>query len=197
MRKKRPPPPPPPELLAQLKLLAPAPIALADMRLADIRAEFFHAIAGAGMYCRGCNKWGKVNSVSLTGPLVATLAFLYRRTVPRGEFVHVPSSGRRVELNKNNVGKLALWSFAETARNGDETKKSSGMWRITERGVQFFRGGLRVYWKAWTYNDAVVAFDASKLVDVVDASVRGQKKFDYAAAMADLMRNSPELVPPP
>ena len=163
----------------------------AERTLDQARAEYAAAIKGDGMRCPCCNKWGKINPVPLTAPIIARLAFLYFRTEPEGEFIHVPEKGRHSELRGNNVGKLKLWQFAETARAKNGKQKRTGRYRITARGVLFFERKLTVFPKCWTFDDKIVDWDRDELIDVREASRRGKQGFDYDAAMADRFIDRP------
>jgi hypothetical protein len=60
----------------------------------------------------------------------------------------------------------------------DKTKKHSGFWRATERGVLFAQNRLKVPKKVYTYNAEVEDF-GKELVTIRDC-VEG---FDYSAVM--------------
>lgn len=53
---------------------------------------------------------------------------------------------------------ISLWGLAETQPNTDETKKNSGMWRPTQKGIDFAYGRITVPSHVHVYNNQVVGW---------------------------------------
>ena len=80
-----------------------------------------------------------------------------------------------------DFGKLALWGFSkERAKDPrDTTRRTSGVWRITQRGIEFVCGVLRVPSHVWIYNNQSLGFTGDS-ISVLEALGR---RFDYAELM--------------
>lgn len=78
---------------------------------------------------------------------------------------------------------LAWWKLLEPSKeNDDPTKKSSGYWRITQKGIDFLEKRITVPKRVHIYDNKCVGFD-EEMVDVIKAL---GKKFDYQELMSDL-----------
>ena len=93
-----------------------------------------------GISCPCCGQFvkqykRKLNSVMARG--LINLLVLDR------DFQHVS----KLLVNTTGSGdfsKLKYWGMIEEKENFDKTKKASGYWRITEKGIQFAKGKLYV-----------------------------------------------------
>ncbi len=63
---------------------------------------------------------------------------------------------------------VSFWGLAETAVVADGDKRTSGMWRITPKGVAFARGGLSVPSHVYIYNNQELGFSEAE-IGIVEA----------------------------
>ncbi len=73
-----------------------------------------------------------------------------------GEYVHVPTQAPRFVLRSREFDKLEHWAFIVRKENEDETKRESGEWAITERGVSFVSHKLIVPSHVLMYNNEIL-----------------------------------------
>lgn len=62
-----------------------------------------------------------------------------------------------------NFPKLRWWGLIERPANDDPDKRSSGMWRITEKGRAFVKGRITVPKKALLYNQKCWGFEGDQV----------------------------------
>ena len=72
------------------------------------------------------------------------------------------------------------WGLIEQQENEDKTKRTSGVWRITQAGIDFVNKRMTVYKYVKIYNTQFLGFDKSKRVTILDCL---GKKFDYHELM--------------
>lgn len=75
---------------------------------------------------------------------------------------------------------LALWGLMETKANLDPAKKGSGLWRPTQKGIDFARGKVSVPSHVHIYNNVVMGWS--------DTTVSIREAFDRYFDYAELMR---------
>ena len=73
----------------------------------------------------------------------------------------------------NNFQKLQYWGLVEKAfdHSGDRIK---GMWSITERGIKFVEGRIKIRKSVWTYRSEPLRADGNEILfdDVHDKSFK-------------------------
>lgn len=147
-----------------------------------------------GISCPCCMKFTKVYRRSITLTQVKVLAKLYniaRKREPRNPTdvwvkIGTPEKGREKEAIATRGGdysKLRWWSLIEE-REGEREDGSGrvGYWRITELGIEFLLGTVRVSKYVWEYNNVPVSAPPgaeNPKIDVYSVA----KKFDYMSIM--------------
>lgn len=91
------------------------------------------------------------------------IIWLYRKDLQKpGKFVRVKNrslGGREYSADTSDLGKLRYWELAETADNVNPNKKTSGFWRITQKGREFAEGAIVVPSHVRVYRDEVLDFN--------------------------------------
>lgn len=124
--------------------------------------------------------------------LFATSAVALMRLYNLGDGFHHIS--KFAEANDNygrapHFAELRFWGLVEKMPNDDPNKKSSGFWRITDKGKQFADGIIKVQSRILVYNNTFQGFsDKSEEIDIKQAL---GNKFDYS----ELMQREFEPVP--
>lgn len=121
------------------------------------REEWEMAIWLAPGCCPVCDRFGSVQDPSFTKGFLASLIWLYEKSVSDDVdddgWIHVPRKGNRQMVTSNNVSKLALWGLSDRKPNLDDPKKNCvGFHRINERGVKFLSGKSRIPDRIYIYN---------------------------------------------
>tara|TARA_Y100000034_G_scaffold134105_1_gene201640 strand:+ start:1138 stop:1530 length:393 start_codon:yes stop_codon:yes gene_type:complete len=93
----------------------------------------------------------------------------------------VPWQGADARAAGGELAKLELWGLIERRTpNEDATKRCSGMWQATRRGVLFAMERIQAPKYVYTYNGSVLD-TSEELIGVREAL---GTKFSYAALMA-------------
>lgn len=154
--------------------------------LDEAREEFFEAAKGQGGRCPCCDRFGKIYKRKLHSSMAAVLILLYRNQ--HLGYVHVHTlinasiSPAVAAAIRGDFAKLRYWDLIQEGfdiRDGD--KKHNGTWRITETGVAFATGKIKVYEKIWLYNTQFLGVAGDKQIDIFDAL---GNRFSYRELMS-------------
>lgn len=130
-----------------------------------------------GEKCPCCNQFVKLYKIKISGQAVRDLLRLCVITGgDTSEYKHINDFSN---LASRSFSKLAHWGLVTDELNEDTTKRTSGMWSITEKGVQFARKQTEVPKYAYLYNSQCKAM-SPETVGVVEALGH---KFDYEELM--------------
>ncbi len=133
-----------------------------------------------GETCPCCTQFAKVYRRKLNTGMVRVLIWLYHQPTEAGGWVDVANTAPVWVHRNREIGRLALWGFVEarSIEKGD-SRKDSGVYRITETGSTFVLGKLRVPAHALIYANRLLRLDDTSMVAVRDAL----GKFDYEELM--------------
>ena len=128
----------------------------------------------AGTECRACHRLAKLNKKKLSGKMLQGLIILYNRNLKEpGVYQKVLSI--KDTLIVADVPKLRNWGMIERPYNADKKKKTAGMWRITQVGIEFVLGRSKAKEAMYTYNNEVLRW-AEEMVYIHEAI---DNTFDY------------------
>jgi hypothetical protein len=143
-----------------------------------LRSAWRKVIDGDGGRCPCCDRWGKIYARTLNETMARSVVWLAHNSAD-GTWVDVPKTGPRWLVRSNQLPTLRWWGLVERMYNEDDpTKKHSGYWRVTQKGVEFANNRLQVPKKVYTYNAEVEGF-SEELVTIKDCV----ENFDYSAVM--------------
>ena len=136
-----------------------------------------------GMECECCGRYMKLYHRTLHFNAVKQLINLYNLGGDK-EFIHgnifteSKTSGKDFTLAKH-------WKLIEKSENSDQKKKTSGAWRLTQKGVDFlcFRTSIPKY--VYIYNDQPLGFSEEK----INVKECFKEKFDYENLMKQTFIN--------
>lgn len=153
----------------------PRPDTSPHVVVADAWSEFDETWAD-GTDCPCCGQWVQVYERRIYGPVAVFLLWLVGASGRGSEWVHVNEApvlqGRRGGGDKD---KLKLFGLAEDQRSEDASKRSSGLWKPTPRGIRFASGEIEVPKYAYVFNKEVRGF-SDETVSIQEAL---GKKYDY------------------
>jgi hypothetical protein len=165
----------------------PADISLADARL------WLMGRMDKGAECPCCRQYAKIYRRKLTSSMAYALILIcrYYRNVhdphSLSEWLHVPewlskTSQFGATVRGGDWAKLVYWELIEP-KTGSEREDGServGYYRLTEMGLRFVKGEVRVPRVALVYNQSLLRMDDTVKVDIREALT---EKFDYGELM--------------
>lgn len=159
--------------------------------LDEARENFFHRITnGDRTCCPVCDRRARVRARKLNAGMAWMLVKLYsytKKEEPIDGWIHVTKVflAHRHNAIAKEYPKLEYWGLVERGHNDDETKRGSGFWRLTKRGIEFVQGKTRLPWRAFVaepgFDNRVLGFDDKKTTSIKEAL---GDKFDYDELMA-------------
>lgn len=159
---------------------------------AILRGAWRQTTEHKGGYCAVCDRWGKINTLPLTGSMVRALIWLHREHAATGEmWVNVPERAPRHVMRSYAISTLKHWGLVaqryappptkEEIKAGAPRKtKTSGMWQITGLGIDFLNETVKVPKKLFVYNDTRMGATD----ELVTARECFEEEFNYDELMA-------------
>lgn len=160
-----------------------------DIVLLEDAKAWVEANIDEGVICPCCTQKTKRWRRYLYASPVLFLIVLVRHFRKTGEFTHIKKvhkecATRCPELNMHggDNAKLVLWGMIKSERNDDETKRTSGMWKPTQVGMDFADGKLSAPRIAVEFQMELYGFEGEEIF-IREAC---RKKFDYSELMAKI-----------
>ena len=148
--------------------------------VSDARGALRQALLrGQIVECPCCTQRCKIYKRKLNATMARGIIWLVRESGDTREWVNI-QEGPPWLLRTKELPTTAHWGLVEKAPNTDKTKRTSGIWRPTEKGVQFARGEITVLSHVHLYNN--VAYDVGHTQQVSISEALGDK-FDYEELM--------------
>jgi hypothetical protein len=135
--------------------------------------EFLREKRHEGATCPCCKQHVKVYLRTINAGMAVALILISRTPTMDNDWVDIRQV---VGLRGGDYAKLRYWRLLEQNDN------YTGVWRLTQRGLQFLNDRLRVCKTAHVYNGEVLKMSGE------DVSIRQAlgNKFDYAKLMAGI-----------
>lgn len=160
--------------------LVQLPEHFASMTLAQAREWLLDRIMD-GASCPCCGQMAKIYARSIYAKMAVHLIKLYRLTKLHQDrqFFHVTEF---VDTIGNDTVKTVHWDLIEEMPKTKDmkSKKTSGFWRLTEKGKLFVENKIQLPEKALIYNANFLGFEEGKMVSIIDCLGEG---FDYYRLM--------------
>jgi hypothetical protein len=139
-----------------------------------------------GIQCPCCGQFAKVYKRTITSSMAYCLVTFANKTKNEPDkFMHIRDLGTNLRtahfFGSGDFAKLLYWDLIATTSNNDTAKRSSGVWCITQRGVDFVADKITVPKHALLYDGKLIGL-TGKQINIVAAL---GKKFHYK----DLMNN--------
>lgn len=130
----------------------------AESVTSTLKRETMAAAAKDGCACPVCDQFVKVYKRSITSTMARQLIHAWRC-----HGVMVWFHTRDVVMNSSGAGdfsKLEIWELIEKQPldRRDDHKKTSGLWRITQKGADFIQGKITLPGHAAVYNGKLLEF---------------------------------------
>lgn len=143
-------------------------------------------IKGGSHHCPTCGRHNRVYRRTLNSAMARQLIILFQQGRGAGAYpwVHASEVVLPGTSGPGDFSKLKHWQLIEAAGDGiraEDSKKSSGYWRITPAGVKFAIGQLSLQPVAVLLNDQLLTFEGDKAQ--IHAALG--KKFNYSKLMGD------------
>jgi hypothetical protein len=129
---------------------------------------------GEGFCCPVCDRTVMTYKRKLYATMVRDLIKLYRL----GDGYHHIN---KINKSRGDFAKLTFWGFIESLSNTDESKRTSGMWKITGLGKSFVENRLLVPEAVYLRDNKLKGY-AGKDINV---TVALGKKFHYQELMEE------------
>ena len=130
-----------------------------------------------GVECPCCKQYVKLYKRKLNAGMARTLINMYKASKGLMEWAH----HTEFRTESNDYSYLELWGLIEQKEHdeGDKTKKTSGIWRLTSKGLEFVQGEITVLSHIKVYNQKFYGL-AGKEVGIRECL---GKKFNYEELM--------------
>lgn len=141
------------------------------------------AHADEGVECPCCTQYvrkykRKLNSMQAYG--LITLVREFRKAKAAGESTWIEFKPKhKARDGGGDFAKLRHWGLVEQQTNEDDTKRTSGFWRPTEKGMEFVDKKIKVASHIFIQTGVVKGFSESE-IDIEGAL---NEKFDYKELM--------------
>jgi hypothetical protein len=139
--------------------------------------SFVAANVEKGIACPCCDQFVRLYKRKLNTNMARFLCSLVRLSLRRGRDAWV--SFKDCDFDGRDYPYVALWGLAETRSNDDASKKNSGQWKPTQKGIDFVLAGLRVPSHVHVLNNRVVGWSD----DTVDVKSALGAAFNYDELM--------------
>lgn len=152
------------------------------MNTLDEAKEYLKENWQNGVECPCCKQLVKLYSVKLNASMIRSLIELYKLNSSKpSSYFHISDFDAWTQgYAGGKFAKVKYWGLAEDMPNTDETKRTSGMWRITDKGRNFVEGTTSVPSHSKLYNRGFYGHEGH-LVNIHD--VKGIN-FNYAELMS-------------
>ena len=107
-------------------------------------------IMGKGCYCPVCDRWTKCYRNRFYSLMARQLIWLYQQ--PHNKFRHAPTKMPRAIVTGGKIGYLEFWGLAK------RSAIRQGYWRITQEGVDFVEGKIKIRKYIYMYNKKLIEF---------------------------------------
>lgn len=137
-----------------------------------------------GKTCPTCGQYIKLYPRLIHYTMARCLILLAKFQNGKDVFIHLPSETTKRGINYSNTS-FALaryWGLIVQQENDNKTKRCSGMWKITKKGLDFIDDKIRLPKYIYLYNNELYNYTdlKNRTVNIKEAL---KNKFDYSELM--------------
>lgn len=149
-----------------------------------------------GAKCPCCDQVVKLYKRKLDSAMVHGLVEMYRIHREKGnrDWLHIPTEFTKRQINNSNaqISKLKYWNLIyEKPNDADESKRTSGYWRISGYGIQFIFKKILMPKYVYIFNQKKYGSSDDTMVNI---SACLGKKFNYSELMGELIDDDFEQI---
>ena len=127
--------------------------------------------------CGCCGQKVQLYKRTFNGNMARALALIYK--LANKDYIHVQKEFSKLNLRATSMDyiQLSRWKMIESKPNPkDPDKKDSGLWRITDYGIQFLNKSIKVPAFVYVYDNKTHSYSTLEvsIIDIID------KKFKYS-----------------
>lgn len=122
-----------------------------------------------GVHCPCCSQYCRVYKRKLSSSQAIALIEFYKATKNKKEYTHIMDVVQKsvlfaTKMNGGDFAKLVNWGLIQEMPKDYASihKKTSGFWRLTEKGNLFVEGKLKVPTHAIFYKNEILGFSESE-----------------------------------
>jgi len=154
-----------------------------DVTLLDAQTQLRGGLA-EGTDCPCCGRFTKIYERKINATMGKCLCWLVVTQQSSGVgWVDVPNVGPRWLVRSNQLPTLKWWGLVERRPTTERTQKHSGLWRPTQKGVDFAFGRISVPSTVITFFGTPIGFDGGEIYIQATAG----KNFNYEEAMKPVL----------
>lgn len=150
--------------------------------LAEAKEWLRPRVKGDGARCPCCDQFAKIYQRKLNAAMVRQLMWLVGKFEHSGSWHHCNQEAPAIFSNFQ-LGTLQHWGLCEQKPNEDDSKKTSGMWRPTAKGIDFAKCKIQVPTHVRIYDNRCIGF-TERTTDVANAYGEG---FHYGELMHEIL----------
>lgn len=129
-----------------------------------------------GVICPCCEQLAKQYSRKFTASMAVGLISLYNQAKSTYNPIHI----KKIKLvNGGEFAQMKRWELIADSKNEDTTKRTSGLWNITSKGIDFVNNRIQIPMYCDTYNGQTLGF--SREMTTIKQALGN--KFDYSELM--------------
>ena len=114
-----------------------------------------------GVTCPCCSQLYKVWRKKPISTAVAALCRLVSLQQQRDTFYHLDDFN--VVTKDRNFNQLINWNLMQPMQSEERTKRSSGFWKATEKGVQFVQDKIQIPKYVFTLDNKVIGYSDQQI----------------------------------
>lgn len=155
--------------------------AITDMHLVKDAKKYITENFEEGVVCPCCDQFVKLYRRQINVTMAKMLIKFYQMNQDEQRWYHISEITGSENTSGGDFAKLRFWGLVEEMeKDPDDTEtRTSGMWRITERGKLFARGELMVERYARIFNQKLYRMEG----EMIDIRHSLGKRFDYEELM--------------
>jgi hypothetical protein len=165
---------------------------MVDLKTLEEARDYVDRHREFGVVCPCCDQKVRLTPYRMDSSIAASLLWLVQTSPnhrPDG-WVHVPTEAPDWVITSRSYSKARFWGLLEKKPKTrfEKKKRTSGMWRPTQKGIDFIMGKIKIPSHVYTFNRVVKNVSAED-VDIYQAL---GTEFDYEELMKQYS-NKPTL----